>query len=36
MTELEKASGLKPLCISAAMGANLDALLERIWTELGV
>ena len=36
ITELEKASGLKPLCISAAMGANLDALLERIWTELGV
>ena len=36
MTELEQASGLKPLCISAAMGANLDALLERIWTELGV
>ena len=36
MNELEKASGLKPLCISAAMGANLDALLERIWTELGV
>ena len=36
MTELEKDSGLKPLCISAAMGANLDALLERIWTELGV
>ena len=36
MTELENASGLAPLCISAAMGANLDALLERIWSELGV
>ena len=36
MTELENASGLAPLCISAAMGANLDVLLERIWTELGI
>ena len=36
MAELENASGLAPLCISAAMGANLDVLLERIWTELGI
>ena len=36
MDELAKASGVAPLCISAAMGTNLDALLERIWSELGV
>ena len=36
MDELAKASGAAPLCISAAMGTNLDALLERIWRELGV
>ena len=36
MTELANASGSSPLCISAAMGTNLDLLLERIWSELGV
>ena len=36
MAELANASGLTPLCISAAMGTNLDLLLERIWSELGV
>ena len=34
--ELKQASGIDPLCISAAMGSNLDALLEQIWSELGV
>ncbi len=34
--ELEQASGRAPLCISAAMGSNLDQLLERVWTELGI
>jgi len=34
--ELEQASGRAPLCISAAMGRNLDQLLERVWTELGI
>ena len=34
--ELEQASGLAPLCISAAMGRNLDQLLERVWKELGI
>ena len=34
--ELEQASGRAPLCISAAMGRNLDKLLERVWTELGI
>ena len=36
MAELKQASGIDPLCISAAMGSNLDALLEQIWSELGV
>ena len=36
MAELKHASGIDPLCISAAMGSNLDALLEQIWSELGV
>ena len=36
MAELKQASGINPLCISAAMGSNLDALLEQIWSELGV
>ena len=34
--ELEQVSGRAPLCISAAMGRNLDQLLERVWTELGI
>ena len=34
--ELKEASGLMPLCISAAMGANLDGLLDAVWRELGV
>ena len=34
MAELKQASGIDPLCISAAMGSNLDALLEQIWSEL--
>ncbi|MBL6740606.1 MAG: GTPase ObgE [Synechococcus sp. BS301-5m-G54] len=33
---LEGASGRSVLCVSAAMGSNLDALLERVWRELGV
>ena len=36
MAELKQVSGIDPLCISAAMGSNLDALLEQIWSELGV
>ena len=36
MAELKQASGIDPLCISAAMGSNLDALLEQIWSELGI
>ncbi|QNI51931.1 obg family GTPase CgtA [Synechococcus sp. RS9915] len=34
--ELERVSGRAPLCISAAMGRNLDQLLERVWKELGI
>ena len=34
--DLEGASGRSVLCVSAAMGSNLDALLERVWRELGV
>ena len=34
--ELEQAGGRAPLCISAAMGRNLDQLLERVWKELGI
>ena len=34
--QLEFASGQKPLLISAAMGQGLDALLNRVWAELGV
>jgi len=34
--ELEQASGRAPLCISAAMGRNLDQLLEQVWKELGI
>ena len=35
-SELEQVSGRAPLCISAAMGRNLDQLLERVWKELGI
>ena len=34
--ELEQTSGRSPLCVSAAMGANLDALLDAVWKQLGV
>ena len=34
--ELEQAGGRAPLCISAAMGRNLDQLLEQVWKELGI
>ena len=34
--ELEAESGRSVLCISAAMGANLDLLLENVWRELGI
>ena len=34
--ELEEESGRSVLCISAAMGANLDLLLENVWRELGI
>ncbi len=34
--ELEEASGRSPICISAAMGANLDQLLCMVWSELGI
>ena len=34
--DLEGASGRSVLCVSAAMGTNLDGLLERVWQELGV
>ena len=34
--DLEGASGRSVLCVSAAMGSNLDVLLERVWRELGV
>ena len=34
--QLEQASGQKPLLISAAMGQGLEALLNRVWAELGV
>ena len=33
---LEGASGRSPLCVSAAMGSNLDGLLDCVWRELGV
>ena len=33
---LETASGRPVLCISAAMGTNLDQLLAETWAELGV
>ena len=34
--DLEAASGRPVLCISAAMGTNLDQLLAETWAELGV
>ena len=34
--ELEEAGGRSPICISAAMGANLDQLLYLVWRELGI
>ena len=34
--ELEQTSGRSPLCVSAAMGANLDGLLDAVWRQLGV
>ena len=34
--DLETASGRPVLCISAAMGTNLDQLLAETWAELGV
>ena len=34
--DLEGASGRSVLCVSAAMGTNLDGLLDRVWQELGV
>ena len=36
LEDLKNASGRNVLCISAAMGANLDELLENVWNELGV
>jgi GTP-binding protein len=33
---LEAASGRPVLCISAAMGTNLDQLLSETWAELGL
>ena len=34
--DLEGASGRSALCVSAAMGTNLDGLLDRVWHELGI
>lgn len=34
--DLEKISGRSPLCVSAAMGANLEVLLGAVWKQLGV
>ena len=34
--ELHQVSGRLPLVISAAMGTGLEALLDRVWLELGV
>jgi len=36
LEDLKNASGRNVLCISAAMGTNLDELLENVWNELGV
>ena len=34
--DLVQTSGRSPLCVSAAMGANLDGLLDAVWKQLGV
>lgn len=34
--DLEQTSGRSPLCVSAAMGANLQVLLDAVWKQLGV
>ena len=34
--ELHKVSGRRPLVISAVMGTGLDALLDRVWSELDI
>ena len=36
MAELEQASGRTPLTVSAAMGTNLDSLLDQVWQMLGI
>jgi GTP-binding protein len=36
LDDLKNASGRNVSCISAAMGTNLDKLLEKVWNELGV
>ena len=36
MAELAQASGRTPLCVSAAMGTNLDSLLDQVWQMLGI
>lgn len=36
VADLERISGRSPLCVSAAMGANLDTLLDAVWKQLGV
>ena len=36
MAELEQASGRTPLSVSAAMGTNLDSLLDQVWQMLGI
>lgn len=36
MDELAQASGLTPLSVSAAMGTNLDGLLDQVWQMLGI
>ena len=34
--DLQQTSGRSPLCVSAAMGKNLDGLLDAVWKQLGV
>ncbi|MEB3246976.1 MAG: GTPase ObgE [Synechococcus sp.] len=36
MDELAQASGRTPLSVSAAMGTNLDSLLDQVWQMLGI
>ena len=36
LANLENASGRNVSCISAAMGTNLNELLDNVWNELGV